>query len=71
MVRGRAQGHSALCPYKMHIAPTLTSEFGFKLHVLLKAMLRTPQPFSGGGAEADLCDGPYFMIGGHSHGAAL
>ena len=30
MVRGQAWGHSALCPYKMHIAPTLTSEFGMK-----------------------------------------
>jgi len=30
MARGRAWGHSALCPYKIHIAPTLTSEFGSK-----------------------------------------
>jgi hypothetical protein len=27
MVRGRASGQSALCPYKMYVAPTLTSEF--------------------------------------------
>jgi len=32
MVRGRAYGHSALCPYKMHIPPTLTSEFGLIRH---------------------------------------
>jgi hypothetical protein len=32
MVRGRAYGHPprrTLCPCKIHIAPTLTSEFGF------------------------------------------
>ena len=32
MVRGRAYGHPprrTLFPYKMHVAPTLTSEFGF------------------------------------------
>jgi hypothetical protein len=35
MVRGRAQGHPprrTLCPYKMHIARTLTSEFGSNMH---------------------------------------
>jgi hypothetical protein len=33
MVRCRAKGHPprrTLCAYTMHIAPTLTSEFGFK-----------------------------------------
>jgi hypothetical protein len=63
---------------RVPIAPILGAFFTIetrvglsKLHVLLKAMLRTPQPFSGVGAEADLCDGLYFMIRGHNHGAAL
>jgi hypothetical protein len=40
MARGRVQGHPprrTLCPYVMHIGPTLTSEFGFKVTVLVVA----------------------------------
>jgi hypothetical protein len=49
----------------------------FNLAVLLWARGRmnrlvwTPYPFPRGVTEADLCDGPYFMIEGHSHGAAI